>query len=381
MMASLNEKEFFIMKKKLASLMLAAMLSVSVTACQKNDSGNSSNASQTASDASVAEKKDEAPAVDYEVNEQVKKAIDDNIPEDKLGKKTKYNLDKLAAKEFSINFSLKIDSEKNEDSQTSETASTNPLAGKEIKISFSKNNDNNIRTDLDLAGITLDILVNKDGTYFLDSSSKTAVKTKTGGASVTSDTAEDSAKASSDAAQETPESSSEQGSSSPLGGMSLDSLKDSFKSNNGKFEYTGDGEAEFNGQKYSYEGYSFSMKGLPSLAGTAGIDSSDKNDNNDNKDKETTADIKCFYDDYDLIGFSLVSGKNAINITINKFETKADSKLFEVPSDYKVKEDDGSYLGSLLGMFSALGGNTGINMGGLDASALDADDEPIITAD
>lgn len=345
------------MKKKFAALMLAAMLSVSLTACSGKDDNKNSAASQTASTASAAEKADEAPAIDYEVNESVKKAIDDNLSADKLGKKTKYTIDKFAAKELDIKVSFTIENEGSESSESSAQANTNPLAalsGSEIKLSFAKNNDNDIRADINFSGITMDILSNKDGIYFLDSSAKIATHMPS------QNTSEEASEAGTSATEKA-------ASQSLLPSIDSDSIKDTLKSDKNKFEYTGDGEGEFNGKKYSYEGYSISMSGLSGLSipgMTAGESSTDK------KDEEVKADMKLYFDEYDLKGIEFNADKTKVLLTVNTFNTMADSSLFVLPEGYKVKEDDGTYIMKLLSMFSAFG--TGSDTG---------TDENIITAD
>lgn len=329
------------MKKKLAALMLAAMLSVSVSACSGKDDNGS--ASQTTSNASAVEKADEAPAIDYEVNESIKKAIDDNIPEEKLGKKTKYTVDKFAAQELDIKLSLKLENAGEEKTESSAQTAANPLSGSEIKLDFAKNNDNNIRADMNLAGITLDILYNKDGLYFLDSSTKIATM-------MPNNKADDTSAA--DASEKSEDEASSSGGAGIVPGIDSDGIKDAVKSDKNKFEYTGDGEGEFNGQKYSYEGYSMTMDAnslaLPMMGGntTTGSD----------KAEDIKAEMKVYFDGYDIKGIEFTADKTKVLVTVNTFATKADSSLFEVPSGYKTKEDDGSYMMKLLGMFSALGG-------------------------
>lgn len=335
------------MKKRIFAIMLTAMMAVSVAACNNDSGSQSSEASKSSTESTASqadtdeskddeskeeESKDEEPSadetqVDYDVDADALAEIEKNLPMDKLGDKTKATVRKFASKELKLDLSIALPEATSEDSAADPTGLSSMLSGSTIKIGYAKNGNNDVRVNFNMTGMSMDILTNSEGTYFLDSTSKTALFTK---------------------AQETSGESGDE-TAAITGGFDAESIKNAYGVDTDSFTHTGDGEGEFNGATYSYEGYSIKVDPSAMSMGLSVEESTAA--------EPTELAFKVYYDGNDLKGIAFESDGQATEIVVDTFDTKADVSEFTVPSDYTIEEDETGM--GILGMFGGLTGMGG----------------------
>lgn len=310
------------MKKRIFAVLLTALTAVSLAACNQDNKNTASGSNNNAED-------NAASTVDFEQDETIKKAIEENFPTDKLSSKTKSVFEKFSSKDLKVELALKMDKAASESSENGGSM-LSMLGDNDITLGFAKNGSNDMRITLNLGFMNLDVLKNSDGFYFLDSSSKTAILTKTQG---------------DDSAASTGTETSEATDGSLLNGIDAGSLLDSTGMNKdslvNSFAHTSDGEEEFNGATCSYEAYSIKVPG---------------DSDEDSSQKENEVSFKVYFSGDDLKGFQVSSNDQKYNLVVNTLETKVDESEFKVPSEYEVKEDtDGTMMNSLFGGLLGMG--------------------------
>lgn len=315
------------MKRKICAILLAAMLTLSFAACNNGSGNENSNAASTASTASTesvadtsaagtdeskAESDTESKAEESskEAEESKADANTDNeraeqlqklLESDQLGPKTKNALSILANKTLSL--CLKMNTIPD---MTEESASTESMMSMLESIKLSVVTDGvSSRTVMDMGFIKADILKTADETYYMDESTKTAMKM----------------------------SGDDSGSGMSMG-MDVDSMIDTSSLEEGSFTYTGAGEETLEGKTYSTESYKIkaSAAQLAELAQSS-----------ESSSTETESTLVIYFDGDDIKFLSSKSAGATVTVTFEEISTEIDASKLTLPSDYTVTDYSPSF--------------------------------------
>lgn len=299
--------------KKLFVITLAAALALSLAAC----TGGSETSSQTESSSpasAVESKTDESKAeesTDDSKTEDSKTETSDTVEEaatelekalDNMmtvaGEKTKSFLNDLKGETLTVN--VEITSETKGEQESSASA----LGDQTIGLRIIKNKDISSRMTVAVGMMSIDILKNEDGTYYLNSATKKAAKidTDTSGADSSSII------------------SSMTGMMGNMGSIDIETALDDVKNSDltDILKYTDTTEMEYGGSTYTSENYTINGK---------------------NEDgTEVTSTMNILFDDSTVKYILLDSETAKMDVTFKEISTEIDDSQLVVPENYEITE-------------------------------------------
>lgn len=292
--------------KKIFAVLLAGTLALSLAACTGSSETSETSDTQSSAASSVAESsaEEESSKQASETSETSKEnsaeesndinKIVDNMKEN-AGEKSAAALDKIKSETLTFNAAI--------------TSKTKDEDGKEktqnIVFQVVKNGEKASRYTVALGLMSIDILSNEDGVFYMNTSTKKAAKMTTGeNSSLDSDSI-----------------------MSSLTGMlgtdtdintedALDKIKNGETNTNSTYE--GSAEEEYNGETLTAESYTVTGKNADG--------------------KETTAKLKAYFDGDDLKYLTVSGGETELSAEIKSFTNEIDESLLVVPENFEITE-------------------------------------------
>ncbi len=304
----------WIRMKKIFAILLASVMTLSLAACSVGSeessqtpessivSSSAAESSESTSEASKekeeSSKAESSEKTDSEATKEIEKALDEM--KEKSGPKVQNLIDVLKSDELTMTLTMTRKMKETESEASKKTASDAPTA-----LRIVKSGEKSLRFTVAVGLMSLDVLTNEEGTYYLNSTSKKAAKIGTDSSSMDSKTLMSSMTAMMGGT----------GSSIDID-QAMDDIKD--QGSQSKMNYLGSSEESYEGQTLTVEKYEVNSK--------------------DTEGKDVKVEYKVWFDGDDVKYLTASAEEGEMTVTFNELSNTADASLLVVPDDYTITE-------------------------------------------